>query len=304
MASATQAPSRGRRTARAIEQAVAMAPEPEKLSATQIHEAQHKIDTITNTIRSTYSKIKDVSFDIGREFFELKKYIDGLTPDYKRAMKIQSFTAWMNAHAEDKCGMSTRWAWTYYRAYAEAQAAGLEDRTIRALAPSVLKNESARKAIVRALTTRPELATQLNEASSNPRAIREVAKTPEFQAVLERVSAAPAEPKSAGERISRFIVSTLKHAFRFQDEDFDLVQANEALNELTEAVQNAAAQLGVGAHVSVSTTPIHREELKKKPAVPTSRDVPLPVTDAQAVENLVAAIRSGAATVVSASPRT
>lgn len=262
-------------------------PEIDENLAAEAKQAYERVNTIAHTIRTSHDRISTTALEIGHHFFEIKTSLEGINSTMRRQLKIPSWTVWMNRTAPQVCNMTSRTAWNYFRAYAETLASGLSDKTITALAPTVLKTEKARSAVVRALVTRPELVQKLNEVAKAPRDIRKLAESPEFQAIVKR--AEPRPTVTAAEKVTRAIVNAYSDVF-MRDGDFDERAANEGLQELVAAINGASQELGIGGNLTLTTTPIHRviaEPTESRPSASALTD---------AIEHLSALVKAGAAT--------
>lgn len=256
----------------------------EQQAVAQAKEIGSQIDSAVIFIRTSHEKIASTVIEIGHRFYQVKTVLDAVLPDTRRVADIPRFSMWMNTVAPERCGMSKRSAWSYLAAYSEALATGLNEKTVIALAPSLLKTEKSRAAVIQMLSKKPEIVTHLNETAKNPKELKKFAASEEVQAVLKVLE--PRESVSRADRISKTIVS----AYSRDMKDPDTV--NDALEELTAVVNGAANTLGVGDNFAVSFTP--RTVAETPPGV----DLPLPQTQQEAIDNLSKLIQSGAAKVV------
>lgn len=225
-----------------------------------VKEATERFDrevaSITQSIRQEHGSIQGKTLEIGRKLFSIRKLIESLEPDVRRAAKIPTFSSWMNVVAPQSnfCNMSKRAVWSYYRAYSEAQAAGLDEKTITALAPSVLKSEKPRQAFLKVVSKDPELAAKLNEVSGRKQ-IHDLAQSEPVQKILARIqeSRGPAELEVGipRQRMKRAILSALKPAFPAKREDFNLETANNLISDLVYAVREACTEMKIQAYVPV-----------------------------------------------------
>jgi len=241
-------------------------------------EILHDVDAIAGEIKSMHSRIASTTLEIGLKFYNIKKILDA-APAQTRAFGVKTFTNWMNTVAPELCGRSDRAAWHYYRSYTESLASGLQEKTIIALAPSLLKSEKPRRAVLAAVRQNPELATMLNEAARSPRQIQALAKSEPVIAVLEKARKLDQlQPAAPRERIAKAIVSALRLSFPKNPAQFDLNAANAALSDLVYAVREALGQLGLSAFVPVGYVKMTQEDASRmygstEPAKPSSKDV-------------------------------
>lgn len=143
------------------------------------------VSNIVSEIRSSHVRINKTMLEIGLGFFQIKKILDA-APAETRKYGVKTFTNWMNTVAPEVCSMSRRTAWHYYQSYAESLAAGLEEKTIVALSPTLLKSEKPRQTLLKAIQKNPDLAEQLNQAARSPKQLRVIAQSEPIQAVLEK----------------------------------------------------------------------------------------------------------------------
>lgn len=252
----------------------------------QAQDVQHQIEGAVTFIRSTHQRISGASIEIGQRFYDVKRVLDAVLPDVRRVNKIPRFSTWMNEQAPDLCGMSKRAAWSYYASFAEAAATGLQDKTIVALAPSLLKTEKSRSLVLTALVKRPELVEHLNEVAKQPRELKKLAESDEMKSILRVLE--PRETITRADRVSRAIVNAYEPVL-----NKDRTQTNEVLEELSAAVNGAVHTLGLGSYFQVTITKALQAQ-----APPGVTDLPLPANQQEAIEQLSKLIQSGSAKVV------
>lgn len=255
---------------------------------------QNQIDAAVSYIRTNHAHVAATLIEIGHRFFEVKQILDAVTPDLRRAMKIPRFSTWLNSEAPEACGMSRRTAWNYYQAYSEAQATGLQEKTIIALAPTVLKTEKARAAVVTALAKKPEIVQHLNEVARNPRELKKLAESDEMKTIIKSLE--PRQPQPVADRITKTIVSAYQADLK---KDNSPEHVNEVLEELSAAISGALSELGLTQNVSVSIK-AEAAQVVTAPTQAAVKELALPKTDKEAVEHLFQLVKSGAAKVVAA----
>jgi len=250
------------------------------------------VASLAHKIRAAYERIQPTVLEIGKTFLDIKHTLDEIDADARRIHKIPMFSTWMNKVAPIECSMSRRSVWNYYRMYLDVKATGLNEKTITALAPTILNTDKARKAVVTTLTRHPELVDKLNSAST-PRKLRELADAPEIKHTLERLSAPALTPK---EKVTRAIVAAFRHGFENAD------AANESLEDLVGAIEDAAKELGVAGFLTVTAVQMAEEdlpaaELAKLEATPVDKLETLPMSQKELIENVAKAIAAGSAKV-------
>jgi hypothetical protein len=265
----------GRRRKKPSTEAVEVSP---AIGQAEANEVMRFVSTTAGTIKLAHTRIASTLMEIGEMFYQIKHRIESISAEVRRANKVPSFTKWMNNVAPELCNMSDRTAWHYYQEYTGAIAAKLTPETIQALAPTVLRNEKPRQAVLAAVKRNPELAEQLNQAARKPAQLKKIAQSEPVQSILKKLETAP---RTRSQRIEDAIVSAYKDVF--DPKKFDINQANAAITELSTVLRNAATKLNISSHISVSITPWTARE-------PRIELTPGIVEQPRNVEELVAAL--------------
>jgi hypothetical protein len=212
-----------------------------------------KILALAQEASTLHARIGNTVLEIGGKFYNIKQALESVNAEVRHAHGLPTFSAWMTTEAEKLCNMGARTAWNYYRSYSEGITAGLSEKTIVALAPSLLKREKPRKAVFSALRRHPEIAEMLNSAT--PKQIKQIAARDEVKAILTRLKPKPTDdgvekrPEVAAQ-ISKLIVSAFKGTFK--PGHVEQEAANRALHDITYGIRDAASSLGITAFLAVA----------------------------------------------------
>lgn len=222
-----------------------------------------KVEALGKEIGHLYQRVENTVMDVGRKLYDVKVVLDGVDANLRRSQNVPTFTKWMNETAPDLCNMTKRSVWHYYQQFAEAQVAGLSEKTIIALAPTLLKNQKTREAVTATLTHNPELAMRLNDAARSPARLRAIAKSDEVKEIISHVKNGGPEPtpsENRKDRIKRAILAALRPVFKSR-EGFNIKDANKALADLVYGVREAEAELRISQFVPVFYVPLKPENV-------------------------------------------